>query len=102
MIIWRLYLDQSLCNRSSFEHKCLNNFKNIYQHVGKYYDQKNLKGIIDADMVSTPEGFTDKIPNVPMTSTPVKKPSARKSLYLFTNILDVKKKTTKRRIVAAK
>ena len=28
-----------------------------------------------------------------MTSTPVKKPSARKSLCLFTNILDVKKKT---------
>ena len=37
-----------------------------------------------------------------MTSTPVKKPSARKSLCLFTNILDVKPKTEKRRFVAAK
>ena len=36
------------------------------------------------------------------TSTPVKKPSARKSLCLFTNILDVKPKTEKRHIVAAK
>ena len=36
-----------------------------------------------------------------MTSTPVKKPSARKSLHLFTNILDVKTKTEKRRILAA-
>ena len=35
-----------------------------------------------------------------MTSTPAKKPSARKSLCLFTNILDVKPKTAKRRFVA--
>ena len=37
-----------------------------------------------------------------MTSTPVKKPSASKSLCLFTNILDVKPTTEKRRFVAAK
>ena len=37
-----------------------------------------------------------------MTSTPFKKSSARKSLCLFTNILDVKPKTAKRRFVAAK
>ena len=37
-----------------------------------------------------------------MPSTPVKKPSARKSLCLFTKILDVKPKTAKRRFVAAK
>ena len=53
-------------------------------------------------MVYTQEGVKDTITNVPMTSTLVKKPSARKSLFLFTNILDVKPKTTKRRIVAAK
>ena len=53
-------------------------------------------------MVSTPEGVTDKSPNVPMTSTLVKKPSSGKSLCLFTNILDVKPKTEKRRIVDAK
>ena len=51
---------------------------------------KKLKDILDAAIVSTPEVFTDYSPNVPMTSTPVKKPSARKSLCLFTNILDVK------------
>ena len=43
-------------------------------------------------MVSTPEGFTNESPISPMTSTPVKKPRARKSLCLFTNILDVKRK----------
>ena len=47
-------IDQSLCNRSSFEHKFLNNIKNIYQHAVKCNDQQNLKDIIDAAMVSTP------------------------------------------------
>ena len=36
---------------SSFEHRCMNNIKNIYQHAGKFYDQQNLKDNIDADMV---------------------------------------------------
>ena len=52
-------------------------------------------------MVLTPEEVTYDSPNVPMTSTPVKKRSARKSLCLFTNILNVKNKTIKRRIGAA-
>ena len=46
--------DQSLCTRSSFEHKCMNNIKKIYQHSGKCDDQQNLKDIIDAAMFSTP------------------------------------------------
>ena len=79
----------------------MNNLKNIHQHAVKCDKQQNLKDIIDAAMVSTPDGVTDNSPNVPMTSTPVKKPSARKSLCLFTNILDVKPKTAKRRIVSA-
>ena len=87
-------IDQSLCNRSSFEHKCLNNiYIYIYQHAGKCDNQQNLKDILDATMVSTTEEFTYYSPNAPMTSTPVKKSSARKSLCLFTNILNVKKKT---------
>ena len=52
-------------------------------------------------MVSTLEEVTDESPNVPMTSTPVKKPSASKSLCLFANILNVKKKPEKRRAVSA-
>ena len=54
-----------------------------------YHIPTNLKDIIDADMVPTTEGVTYNSPNVPLTSTPVKKPSARKSLRLFTNMLDV-------------
>ena len=53
-------------------------------------------------MVYTPEGFTDKSPISPMNPTPVKKPSSRKSLCMFTNILDMNKKTAYRRVGAAK
>ena len=95
-------IDQSSFTRSSFEHGCMNNIKKIYQHAGKCDDQQNLKDIIDAAILSTPEGVTDNSPNVQMTSSPVKKPSARKSLCLFTNILAVKPTTAKRRFVASK
>ena len=61
-------------------------------------DQQNLKDILATALLYTPEGVTDNIPNVHMTSSPVNKPSARKSLCLFTNILDVKHKTAKRRL----
>ena len=95
-------IDQSSFTRSSFEHRYMNNIKYIYQHAGKCDDQQNLKDIIDADILSTTKGVTYNIPNVPMKSTPVKKPSASKSLCLSNNILDVKPKTAKRRIVAEK
>ena len=52
--------------------------KNIYQHLGKCDDKQNLKDILDVSIVSTPEGVTDNSPNLPMKSTPFKKPSARK------------------------
>ena len=53
-------------------------------------------------MVSTPEGFTNNSPISPITSSPVKKPSAQKSLCMFTNVLDVNKKTACRLVGAAK
>ena len=65
-------------------------------------DKRNLKDILEAALLSTPKGVTYNSPNLHVTSSPVKKPSARKSLCLFTNILDVKLKTSKRRFVAAK
>ena len=80
----------------------MNNIKKIYQHAGKCDDQQNFKDILESAILSTPEGVTDNSPNVHMKSSPVKKPSARKSLCLFTNILDVQPKTAKRRFVAEK
>ena len=80
----------------------MNNIKNIYQHAGKCDDQQNLKDIIDPAVLSTPEVVTDNSPNVHMISKPVKKPSASKSLCLFTNILDFKPTTAKHHFVAEK
>ena len=53
-------------------------------------------------MVSTPDEVTYDSLHVTMTSTPVKKPSASKSLCLFTIILDVKPKRAKCCFVAEK
>ena len=94
-------IDQSLINRPSVEHKCLNNIENIYQHAGKCYDQKNLKDIPDTDMFSTTEEVTDASPSLRITQITVKT-SARKSLCLFTNIFDVKKITAVRCVESAK
>ena len=88
-------IEQSSFTRSSFEHRCMNNIINIYQHAGKCDDQQNIKDIIDVAKLSNKEVVTEDSPNVPMISTPVKNLSARKSLCLFTKILDVKPKTEK-------
>ena len=85
-------IDQSLRNSDLFEHRCLQNINKLYQHAGKCDDQQQSKNVFEAVMVYTPEVFTDNIPRSPMNPTPVKKPSARKSLFIFTNILYVKKK----------
>ena len=95
-------IDQSSFTRSSFKQKFMNNIKYIYQHAGQIDNQQNLKDILEAALISTPKGVTDNSPNVHITLSPVKNPSARKSLCLFTNILDVKPKTAKCRFLAAK
>ena len=53
-------------------------------------------------MVSTPEEVTDVSPSLSITQTTVKNPIARKALCLFTNILNVKKKTEKLFVGATK
>ena len=93
---------QSLSNNALFEQKCLQNTKKLYKHAGKFYEQQQFKDIIETAIVSTPEGFTDNSPRSPITPKTVKKPSARKSLCLFTNIFDVKNKTAVRRVRDAK
>ena len=74
----------------------------LYKQACKYDNQKQLKDILEATMVSTTEGFNDNSNISTMTPTPVKKLNARKSLCIFTNILDVKKKTAIHRVGAAK
>ena len=50
-----------------------NQIKKIYQHAGKCDDQQNLKDIIDAAILSTPEGVIYHSPNVHFTSAYVDK-----------------------------
>ena len=88
--------EQSLSKNALYEHKCLQNINNLYKHSGKCDEHQQFKEIIEAAMVYNPEGFTDSITISPMASTPVNKPSAIKSLCVFTNILEVKNKTATR------
>ena len=95
-------IHQFLRNNSLYEHKYLQKINKLYKHAVKYDDQQQFKDIIEAGMVSIPEGFIDNSPISPMISTPVKKPSAIKSPCLFTSILNVKNKTATCRVRAAK
>ena len=83
-------IDQELSNSALFEHRSLQNIRKLCKNSGKFGDQLQLKDIIEAAMVSTTEAFNDNSPISPMTPTTVNKSSARKSLCIFTNILDVK------------
>ena len=66
----------SLRNNAIYEHKCLENTEKLYKQAGKCDDQQQIKVVIEAAMVYTPEGFTNNSPISPMTSTPTKKPRA--------------------------
>ena len=70
-------IDLSLDNNTIYEHKCLENIKNVYKQAGKCDNQQQFKDIIEAAMVSTPGGFTNNSRISTMTSTPIKKSRAR-------------------------
>ena len=94
-------IDPYVSNNAAYEHKCLENIKNLYKQAGNCDDQQQFKDILESVLVSTPEIFIDNSPISPMISTPVKKPRARKSLCMFSNVLYVKKNAC-RRVRAAK
>ena len=74
-------IDQSLINRPSVEHKFLNSIKKVYQHAGKSDYKQNLKDILDADMVYTPEEITDVITSLRITQTTVIKVLGNHCVY---------------------
>ena len=53
---------QSLSNSTMYEHRCLENIKKLYKSAGKCHYQHQYKAIIEASIVSTPEGGTEKSP----------------------------------------
>ena len=52
-------VDQSKSNNSIFKHVCFQNINKLYKHASKFDDQQQFKDIIEAGMVSNPEGFTN-------------------------------------------
>ena len=95
-------IDQLLSTCAMYEHICLEKTKKLYPSTGKFDYQLQFRAIIEAAMVSTPKIFTDNSPISPGTPMIVKKCSAKKSLYRFTEVFDVKKKTAIQRIGVAK
>ena len=95
-------IDQSLSNSVLYEHRCLENIKKLYKSASKYYDKKKYKNILESDMVSTTEVFTDNIPMSLGLSVSPKNTRARKSFYQFTEVLYVKHKTAAHRLGDAK
>ena len=65
-------------------------------------NSQQFKYIIEATMLSTPEGFTYNSTRYPMKPTLVKKKVLENHCVFFTNILDAKKKTSTRRVRASK
>ena len=51
--------------------------KKLYKQAGKCDDQQQFKDIIEAAIVSTPEGFTNYSPIYLRKLSPVNKPSAK-------------------------
>ena len=66
-----------------YEHRFLGNTKIIYKTAGICDDQHQYKAILEAAMVSSPEGCTDNSPMPPSQYEPNKNSSARKSLRQF-------------------
>ena len=75
----------SLSNSVFYEHRCLENIKKLYEYDGKCEDQQQYRDIIEAAMVSTPEGFTDYSPISPSQYMTVKKSSAKNHSVNFLN-----------------
>ena len=95
-------IDLSLSNSGLFEHRCLQKTKKFYQHAGNFGNQQQFKDILEAYMLSTPKGSNNNSPRSSVSPPTHNKPSAIKSLCIFTNVLDVKNKAYSRRVGATK
>ena len=60
--MFNIWFYQSLSNSAIYEHRFLENIKNLYKSAGKCDDQQHYKAIIESETVSTPEGCTDNSP----------------------------------------
>ena len=95
-------IDKLLSNIAMYDDRCLESINKLYTSSVKSDDQNQYKYILEVEMFSTPYIFTYKSPISPGTSMTVKNPSTIKSLHLFTEVLDVKRKTSVLWVGAAK
>ena len=65
----------------------------VIETAGKCDYENQYKEMIETEIVSATKGWTDKSTMTSNPSVSTKNPSARKSLYQFTETLDVKYKT---------
>ena len=93
---------QLLSNCEMYEHICLENTKKLYTYYGKCNDKLQFIEILEASMVSTTDRFTDNSTVSPGPTMILRKCSEIKSLRLFTEVLDFKKKTYVCRVGADK
>ena len=63
----------------------------IYKKSGKFDDHQQFKYILETAMVYTPDYYPTTVLYLPGHHRQSKKLSARKSLCMFTNVLEVKK-----------
>ena len=77
-----------------YEHRYLEKINKLCENYGKCDDQQQCREIIEAEMVSTTEGSTYRIPTPPSQYLAVKNVSARKPLRQSSEELDVKHKTS--------
>ena len=77
-----------------YEHIFIENIKRLYKTARKCEDHQQYNAMIEEEILSTNEGCTGKILMTPNPSVSTKNPSARKSIRQFTEILDIKHKTS--------
>ena len=74
-----------------YANKYLEIIKKWYKYYEKYDDKQQYKAIIEAAILSTPNGLTYNTPITLITLVNMKKSIAIKSLSPFLALLDVKK-----------
>ena len=54
-------VEQSLTKICLYKHTCLDSKNNLHKYTGKFIGNQKLKAIIEASVLSTTEGITNKI-----------------------------------------
>ena len=90
------------CASAMYEHRFLENIKNIYKSSGKCENQQKYEAILEAAIVSNSEGCTDNILMIPRQYDPTKQPSTIKLLRQISEAWYVKHKTDVCRLGAPK